>query len=384
MKDRIDISLKYKRGPYTYLDLRIVEALGKYGPRNLNKIARDLGLPESTVRYRIKRLRKEGILKLSTSVYHTNIGLKKNVIFAHINTSLYKYMVDLFRRIDYWTYLRATHGESEGFHALYIAPVEYTNKVKEFIEEMRKLGIIEDYVYFNSTCLYGVSPKTKWYELKDDKWIFDWNYFINNIDNASTYLPFNLREPKEYPILADEFDIYILKELEIDPLITYGELAQKLNVTPQNIYYHYHKHVIGNRLIEGFEIYFRKFDPKKSFVFYFVLEFPNHDYLTKMANLLDDIPFAYSMGKVIGQEKLFVVMYVPSEEISNLFNTLNELVRVGILKGYEYRWSHATERGHRMTIAYKMFKDGKWLYPHEEYIQELHDLYRKIVIENNS
>jgi hypothetical protein len=103
-----------------------------------------------------------------------------------------------------------------------------------------------------------------------------------------------------------------------------------------------------------------------------------------MANLLDDTPFAYSMGKVIGEEKLYVVMYVPSSEVGNLFNTLNELVRTGILKGYEYRWTHMTEKGHRMTIAYKMFEDGKWKYPHDEYMQELHDLYRKIVIESKN
>jgi len=379
MKDRNLNILKYKRGLYTNLDLLIIEALGKYGPRNISKIARELDLAESTIRYRILNLRKKGLLYMSTGIYHTNIGLKKNLVFADLNPVYYRYAPELFRRIDYWTYMRYVHGEKEGFHVNYIAPYENTIKIKEFIKEMKRLDLIYNYKIYYSTCLYGVKPSTRWYDLTDDRWDFNWSSLPDLIDNAETELPYNLRDPKEYPILADKTDIYILKELEKDPTVTYTELAKSLNTTPQAIYYHFNKHIIRYRLIEGFEIFFRKFEPDESLVMYFIIEFTNYDYFAKSTNVFREMPFAHSLGKIIGKNGLFMAVYIPVREIPNLLKSFNDLAELGIIKKYEYKFSHYKEYGKRQTIAYKLFKDGRWEYKHEEYLSELYELYDKIM-----
>ena len=84
------------------------------------------------------------------------------------------------------------------------------------------------------------------------------------------------------------------------------------------------------------------------------------------------------MGKIIGENKLFVTVYIPVTELENLFAALNNLVSVGILRDYEYRFSHYKGFRMRQTIAYKRFVNGKWTYPHEKYMQELHEFYEEI------
>jgi len=370
--------LKYKRVPYTYTDILIVEALGKYGPRNVYKIAKELGLPESTVRYRISRLKKRRLLHMSTSVYHTFLGLKKMLVFADINPVYREYLFDFFDKLGFWYSMNITHGTKEGFLVLYLIPPNHLRDANSFIEELRRLDVIYDYKIRYTTCLYGVNPSTKWYDLVSNKWSYDWSMLPKDIDEAGTELPYNLRDPDGYPILADYIDVIILKELELDPTISYSELARKLNTSPQNIYYHYNNHVIKNRLIEGFEIFFLKFNPKNSFIFYITLDFTNHRYLAKAANAFNYLPYAYTMGKVIGENKLFTVFYIPADQVKNLFDALNNLINIGILKGFEYQFSHYMDRRKRQTIPYKKFKGDSWYYPREKHLKELHQEYERV------
>jgi DNA-binding Lrp family transcriptional regulator len=165
--------------------------------------------------------------------------------------------------------------------------------------------------------------------------------------------------------------------MEKDPTISYKELAKLLNTTPQNIYYHYHKHIIGNRLIEGFNIAYRKFDPDTSLLIFFIFDFPNYTSFAKTTNAFRKLPIMHSLGKIIGENKLFATSYIPVTNARELFRTINNLVKIGIVRDYEYRIGYYKEYGMRETIAYRMFKDGEWLYPHEEYMNKLHEYYRK-------
>ena len=370
--------LKYKKPAYTASDLIIVEALGKLGPRNIYKIAKYLGIPESTIRYKIDSLKKRKLLKLYTNVYHTNLGLKKSVVFAEINPLYNRNIHEFFSIIDYWVYMKRTHGTKDDFYTLYISPVEHIDKVKIFLDEMKKLDIIYDYKTIYSTCFHRVNPTTTWYDLNNNKWNFKWNKLEQDIENASTELPFTLKDPPGYPLLADWYDIMILKEMEKDPTITYTKLAEHIGTAPQNIYYHYKKHIIPKKLIEDFQIGFRKFDAEYSYVIFLILEFSDYTYFAKTANALRNKPFAEVLGKVIDENKLFSVVNIPADQFPNLFEELNDLVEKGYVKNYEYRISHYMEEGKRQTISYKNFIDKRWIYPHESYMQELYELHDKI------
>ena len=370
--------LKLPKPKYNALDLIIIEALGKYGPRNIYRIARHLDIPESTVRYRIDALKRKRLLEMYTNIYHTNLGLKKSIVFAEINPKYHDLIQDFFSIIDYWVYMRRVHSSRDEFHTLYISPVEYIDKVNKFLDEMVGLGLIHSYKVIHSTCFQRVNPTTTWYDLKDNVWKFRWEELENDIENANISLPFTLKDPPRYPLLADWYDIMILKELEKDATITYDQIAEKIGTTIQNIYYHYKKHIISRKLIEDFQIYFRKFDARDSYMMFIVLEFSNYKYFAKTANALRNKPFAETLGKIIGKNKLYAVLNLPSYQFPNFFRELRNLISLGYIKDYEYRISHAQEWNRRQTISYKNFIDGKWSYPHDEYINILHKMHHKI------
>ena len=363
---------------YDALDLIIVEALGKYGPRNIYKISKYLDIPESTIRHRIGMLQKKKLLALRTNVYHTNIGLKKGIVRVETNPAFANYINDFLMANDYWIFVKNIHGNKEGGYSVYTIPIEHTNKLIDFMEELKDLGVIWNYRLMWSTCFHRVNPTTSWYDLKNERWDFKWNQLIKDIELANTDLPITLKDPPCFPILADEIDLFILKELEKDATISLSDIAKMLNTSVQNVHYHYKAHIIKNFLIEDFSIYFMRFDPYKSVTPVFFIEFPNYKYLAKVANAFRDKPFAEVLGKILESNKLMVSAYLPIEEFFKMLETLNTMAELGFIRDYEYYLMSQVEKGKRQTINYEKFINGKWLYEHDLYIQRIHDRYERI------
>jgi len=363
---------------YDALDLIIVEALGKFGPRNIYKIAKYLGLPESTIRYRINVLRSMKLLYLLTNIYHTNIGLKKSVVFLEVNPRYSAYIYDFLACNDYWLFIQRTHSYSEGCWALYTVPVEHTNKLKDFLHEIKSLDVAWNYKVYWSTCFHRVNTTTTWFDLSNEKWDFRWEELLSDIEEAGTDLPFTLKDPSDFPILCDETDLFILKEMEKDATVSFAEIAKKLGTTTQNVCYHYKQHIIKNSLIEDFQIFFMRFDPKVSITPVFIIEFPKYEYLAKTANALRDKPFVEILGKILSKNILLLIAYLPIYEFFNMLNTFNKLAELGYIRRYKYYLRYLAEKGMRETIPYKNFKDGRWIYNHDLYVSRLHEKFKEI------
>ncbi len=80
------LDVKIREGFSTFgkldeVDVRILEGLSFLGPRNFALVAKHLGIPPSTVRYRIGQMLDNSILFLHLNPYHTHMGLKKAVVF---------------------------------------------------------------------------------------------------------------------------------------------------------------------------------------------------------------------------------------------------------------------------------------------------------------
>jgi DNA-binding Lrp family transcriptional regulator len=363
---------------YSITDVMIIEALGKLGPRNIFRIAKYLNIPEPTIRYRINRLRGKGLLKLHTNVYHTNLGLKKSIVFSQYDQELSSYIPMFLSVVDYWVAQRKVRGISNELYSLYISPVEHIDDLKVFLKELKSLGVIIDFQLKHSTCFYNVNPSTSWYDLSREVWIFKWDELEKDIDKMSVELPYTLRDPDSYPLKGDWYDVMILKELEKDATVSFRKLSEILETTPQNIHYHYQNHIMARNLIEDFQVFLMKFPPEISYYIFLFMEFHNYTNLAKMANTIRDKPFTNVIGKIIGEDKLFTVINIPAYEFSAIFDKLDELVEKGYIKRYHYRVSHFMDWWKRQTLSYKNFRDDHWHYPHDEYMDAVYELYNKV------
>lgn len=354
-----------------FYDLQILEGLGIYGPRNVTAVARNLGLPEATLRRRLKKMLPHIFLR--ANVYHTNIGLRKVIVLAKAFQGHENLLYKCLDAHDYLIYISRCFGIYEGCAAIFAVPTERYSDFEQFLEHLKNKGIAESVERYWSTCFQTVNLRCDWYNRDTQDWNFFWKEWIQQALIETTELPFTLKDPAEYPLKADETDIFILKELEADATVTLKKLAAKLNTSIPLIKYHFDEHVIGRCLLEDFQIIYYPFDKAKSNGFFFLFKFDNLENMAKFARSLLDKPFALSLGKIFGEPSLFAYIYLPLAELRRFVDSLGELIRMGFLQRYEYVFQDV-EMTQRYSIPYKSFRNKSWVYDQEKYLKKVEEL----------
>ena len=361
---------------FTTLDIKILEALYNVGPRNLTKVAKTLGIPRETLAFRMKRMvsNPKIFLRLHASIYHTNLGLKKAVVFADAVPGKEQLLFNCLKANGFWLYVGRSYRGKEGCDAVYAIPINHCREFEEFLYELKRLNVARDIQIFWSTCFQGGRITGKWFDKERETWIFPWEEWVKETQSASTKLPYTLIEPKAFVNYADEIDVFILKELEKNATITLKEIADKLGISRQLAYWHFKDHVLGKNLLEGYQIFVLPFDvPWDMFVF--VISFDKYDMMAKFANSLLDKPFVIMVGKIFGKNALVTNILLPRREFRNFIDALSLLARMKIVHDYKYIIQDLRVRS-RQTISYEFFKGKEWIYDHKKHLMALETLVR--------
>ena len=360
-------------------NVKILEGLAKYGPRNISKLAKELNIPRGTVLSRIKRMSSSFYLRLLANVYHTNLGMKKAVVFAKATPGHEDMLFNCMKVNKFFIYISRCYGIFEGCIGIYVIPREHTTKFEHFLLELIKLGVAQDIKMLWSTCFHTVNWTRKWFDSLSGIWNFPWDEWLEEIPPKESELPYTLKDPESFTLKADETDLIIVKELEKNATISLAAIARKLGTTLQNIRYHYEMHVIKHGLIEAFQIAIFPFERTTSDMLFFVFRFISKEKMAKFARSLLDKPFVFIVGKVLGQNALVVQVYLPRVEFRNFVDALSKLVRSGFLQSYDYVFQDLRlGKWLRVTIPYQFFKNGSWTYDHSRHIRSLHDVVNKL------
>jgi DNA-binding Lrp family transcriptional regulator len=356
------------------IDVNILEALGKHGPRNMLEVARTLGIPRGTMLSRIKRLSSLFYLRMSANVYHTYIGLKKAVVFAGANPGYEDLLFNCMKVNKFYIYLTRCYGRFEGCFAIYTVPTDHIAEFRQFIQEIQSKVASNIDIYW-STCFHTVNRTANWFDCTSKRWVFQWNKWIEELQTEASELPYTLMDPPDFPIKADEIDLFIIKELEKDATTSLSSIAKKIGTTLQTVHHHYQRHVIKRGLLEAFQIFIFPFERAISDMFFFVLKFDSKEKMARFALSLLEKPFVYTLGKVLGQNAIITHIYLPRPEFRIFVEHLSKLIRTGFLQSYDYLIQDARPgKWSRETIPYQFFKDRTWKYDHNKHIKDLHDL----------
>lgn len=331
-------------------------------------------MPRGTVISRIERMSSLFFLHLGTTVYHTNLGLKKAVVFAKATPGQEDLLFNCLRVNKFYIYLSRCFGQFEGCVGIYVIPVEHTAEFKNFIEELERTGVTQNVDLFWSTCFHTVNLTRNWFDDEGGTWVFPWKEWLEEVSSADDELPYTLKDPAGFPLRADETDLFIIKELEKDATVSLASIGTKLGTSLQNIRYHYKTHVVKHGLIETFQMAILPFDRATSDMLFFVFKFSDKEKMSKFARSLLNKPFVFILGKILNENSLVAQIYLPRQEFRNFIDALSNLARARLLESYDYvlqdlrpgKWS-------RETIPYQFFKNRAWIYNHSQHVQALHD-----------
>ena len=351
------------------LDLKAIEALATYGPRNLSEVSRKLQVPAETLRKRIRRIHLRTFLRFNVNVCHSNLGLVTGVVFAEAVPGYENALVDALKINDFWIFLCRGYGMFEGCFGIFPIPKGRLEQFEYFIDEIRRLGLARRIQVFWTSFFHPSPSLSKWFDEKTKSWNFDWERWVQEVKSANVNSIHFLGTP-EVSVKADETDVLLIKELEKDATISLKKLAEKLGMSPQLVGYHYHKHVLGRRLLESFRVTVFHFGEDSEFS-YFIFKFTEPEKLANFASTLLDKPFVKTLGKIIGENKLYACLYFPRSEFRPFLEALSRLIREGFLESYLYIIQDLSSSA-REIIPYQCFKKGKWIYDHKRYVHILH------------
>jgi len=361
-----------KAQPLTAIDIRILEALCGYGPRNLSRVAKAVGISRHALEFRIRRMRANPkfFLRMFTSVYHTKIGLKKAVAFIEAKPGMEQLLFDCLKTNDFWLYICRSYGIGEGCTAIYAVPADHCSDLEEFIYEMKRLGLASRINIYWSTCFQGGRITSTWFDCQKGNWIFDWENWIKEVQTQKTDLPYSLMEPESYTICADEIDVQMLMWLESDATKSIKEIADTLGIDRQRAHYHYKEHLLKRNLIEGYEIFVMRYWDTPYVMVYFIIAF--HDYKTfaKFTRSLLDKFFVLTMGKILGENSLIVEVFLPIKEFRNFVDALSKMTQMSLVKSYKYAIQDLRMQC-RQTFSGEYFKNDTWIYDHKKHMEKL-------------
>lgn len=361
---------------FDLLDVKILESLGIHGPRNITSLARKLGAPAETVRKRLKRIRSRTFLRTNVNIYHTNLGLKKAVVFAEAIPGYEDLLFESLKSHGFWIYLSRCYGMNEGCLGIYTIPRDHCTDFEEFISQLERLRFAKRVNLYWSTCFQSVNLRCNWFDSASKSWNFLWDKWIEEIPTMGTRLPFTLIDPLDFQVQGDKTDVLILKELEKDATVSFTRLAEMLGISPQLIRYHFYEHLVKRNLIESFQVTVFPFDRAISDMFYFIFRFDHGEKLAKFALSLMDKPFVYSIGKILKENALVANLYLPKVEFRRFVNILSSLIKAEFLRSYLYVIQDF-KKTLRQTISYEYFENGGWVYEHEKHIERLQDLVKR-------
>lgn len=352
------------------LDIRIIEAIGKEGPRNITGIAKKLDVPIRTVHYRLKRISCNFFLRFNLNIYHTNLGLKKAAVFAETEPGREDSLKDCLQANGFWIYLARYFGNHEGWFGLYTIPTDNTRDFEQFLGEIGRLGVARNIRLHWSTCFHSVNLASNWFDPYTNTWSFPWESWIQEIRNGTTELPQTLKDPEEWTIKGDYIDVFILKEMEKNARVDFVNVAKMLGIDPRRVQYHFKNHIVSRGLMEGFKTTIFQFDESQSDWLYFVFKFSHENSMKRFASSLLDKPFVRTLGKVLGKNELLALLYMPRVEFRRLVDALSKIVRNGWLEDFDHVVLDMS-KSFQQTISYEFFKEKTWVYEHDKHMENL-------------
>jgi len=352
------------------LNAKILEGLGRYGPRNISLLAKTLKLPPTTVAFRVKKLLRNGFLRVHAIPNYSQLGLKHGFLVVESLPGYKEKLQKTILDVGYWTHVLRCYGKIDGLYATFAFPMEHEDKLLEYFKLVATLHKAPQCFFYWTTNPCYVDPDFSWFDFDKKTWSIKWQDWINEISNASTLLPEYLKESDAFAVNADKIDLLLLKELEKDGSAEFTKLAEVVKITPEGIGYRYHKHIIGKNLISDYQVAIFPYPTPISEACTFIIKFASQKNLAMFSNTLQNKPFVRSYFKAVGQDILIVNVYVLRNEFTTFLDALNSLIDKSLIESFFYV-IHDLTSFKRQTISYEYFSDNRWKYDHESMLKSI-------------
>lgn len=350
-------------------NIKIIVAMRKYGPRNLQLIASRTNIPRPTVHARVSKLEKQAFLRTWIHPNYAKLGIVRAMVFLTTKPGKELLAPEALRIPGYWLRLIRCMGECNGYYSTHGIPIEKRWDFEQYLERIVTSGIATEYRLLWLEEAGSPLPDFDYYDTKKRTWTFDWPGWLEALSRKPGQAQHKEPSPPR-PGSFDKKDLIILKELVKDGRIKLTELAKLLGMTVPAVKYRF-DNLAESGFIREYVIDMLAFAPEISDLYELVLDFQTREGLALSEKVLGSLPMVTTHSRVEGANSLAVRMYLPRTQMNNLLTMLSALTRRRVLTDFTYvLLDPLTIKA--QTFSYESYEDATgWHYDNLEYFEQL-------------
>jgi DNA-binding Lrp family transcriptional regulator len=312
-------------------NIRIIKMMHKVGPRNLLEVARATELPPTSVYDRARRLEHEFGVLSTANLEHSKIGLRKCATLVESSPGMEEYVTEALAVPNYWKTITRCEG---GFthYALHAIPAQRRQEFEKYLDQIQEGGLARKHETIWVSDYHYLFPNFQLYDPRYRAWSFEWDTWMSRVkERRDTKV---ITDPVDYSIRADRTDLLILAALEINAREKFSEMSKLLGITLQAVKHRYDKRIVPRGLIKDFIINVFPYPPGISDLYEVLMTFDDDESMQAFCGTAQQMFPVQRIMKVLGKRILSVRAYTPRSETKDLFSTLSNLARSGLLSDY--------------------------------------------------
>jgi len=353
-------------------NVEIIGAMKKFGPRNLQSIARKSGVPYPTVYTRVNKLGTQGLLDTWTYPNLAKIGLARSMVLLTPSPGREVIASEALKIPGYWLWIARCTGECNGYYSQHAVPVENRQDFVQYLDQIVSSGLATSYRIFWLGDYHSHIPNFEYYDFKKRAWRFDWPAWLSLFMKGKS----GQNVPEEKESSKDDFDkndLLILKELMKDARKKLSELSQLIGMTLPAAKYRF-DNLARRGFLQDYVVQVLPYPPEISDLYEVRLDFGEHKAMIAKENFFKRLPFVLNYSRIKGTNSITLRVYLPRTEVNNLLTMLSALVRGDAIDRFSYMLLDPMTI-QSQTFHYKAFDDKSgWRYDNHEYLAALRKL----------
>ncbi len=344
--------------------IKLLDALKRYGPRNLSLISMLTGIPRETVRYKVKKQLKDlgFTIQMIPNVYRMGLTRLCAILsFTKDGLKIARNILEELGRNSYLSY----YGKiafSNDYLVLINPPLRWAGMFGELFNNLQDEGIVESFEISEIKEVGYPHVSYRLFDFEKGTWKMS-----EEDDSASegmvTIQKVSSEEMTNY--LMDSTDLAIITELLGDAFRPLTRVSPTIGRDPRLLRYHFQEHIVRKGLIAGYVLNWLPsgyYDPNLSRVWVRTDTIPAHK-LDEFTMAIASSPFC-KFYQIVEDNTLFIYLLI-DRQFSPAIQHLSNLFRVYGVTGSSF----IVERVASFTLTKEMFRDGYgWIKPKTELI----------------
>ncbi|NHV06559.1 MAG: hypothetical protein HA495_04390 [Thaumarchaeota archaeon] len=305
--------------------IAIIEAIKTVGPRNCSLISRMTGIPVETVRYKItKQLIRKGIA-FRPIVDFELMGLRRAFVRMNFNKEVQNRATEILDNLHPFglTYYARTLPNG-AYETMFAMPYYQTRLYEVFFERLVEEKILNSFEISPLDYVQSVSLRPEYYDFKKGEWKIDWDNLVPmgiRLSNEEAFAP------SRDLVKVDFIDLLIVHEMQRNAFFKINQLQKSLNINSKTLRYHFVSHLVKNRVIAGYAIYWRglsnMYNDKITGVLVKVRNILYYEKV-KLEEISLKMPFSWNYAYSSKTGTFYLMLFTPSEYSTVLLSKITD------------------------------------------------------------